>query len=180
MSGATEATIATRPGAPLIRSHVLLGVRGMAIDWKTPKLLWDTLNAEFHFTLDACAEPWNAQCANYYTQEIDGLKSAWSGRVWCNPPFDEQRAKWVKKAAEESANGVTTVLLINANAMCDTEWWHRHALQASEIRSVRGRPIFTDVNGKETSMRVMLLIFRPTHRGKPVVTSVDRDGRPYA
>ena len=158
----------------------LLGVKGMAIDWQTPKTLFHALNTEFDFSLDACAEPWNAQCTDYFSKEQDGLKQPWTGRVWCNPPFDATRAKWVKKAAEEAANGVTTVLLINANAMCDTEWWHRHALQSSEIRSVRGRPVFSDVNGVTTAVRVMLLIFRPTHRGNPICTSIDSDGRPYA
>lgn len=30
--------------------------------WSTPGRVFDPLNAEFCFTLDVCAEPWNAKC----------------------------------------------------------------------------------------------------------------------
>lgn len=36
-------------------------------DWETPQDLFDELDREFHFTLDAAASPSNAKCAKYYT-----------------------------------------------------------------------------------------------------------------
>lgn len=151
----------------------------MRIDWKTPQDLFATLDREFHFGTDVCALPWNAQCERYFTPEADGLAQAWEGTCWCNPPFDRERARWIKKAWHEAQRGVTTVVLVNGNGTCDTEWWHRYALRCSEIRCVRGRPSFADAQAVETSTRVMLLVFRPHCEGPPVCLSVDRTGKPY-
>ena len=41
--------------------------------WATPQDFFDKLNDEFHFTLDVAASPDNAKCANYFTEEQDGL-----------------------------------------------------------------------------------------------------------
>lgn len=41
--------------------------------WATPQDFFDALDAEFHFTLDACAVKENAKCEAYYTPEQDGL-----------------------------------------------------------------------------------------------------------
>nr|DAV98861.1 MAG TPA: DNA N-6-adenine-methyltransferase [Caudoviricetes sp.] len=48
-------------------------------DWGTPQKLYDVLNKEFGFTLDACADKNNYKCANYYTAEANGLKMDWGG-----------------------------------------------------------------------------------------------------
>ena len=37
-------------------------------DWETPRDLYDLLDREFHFDLDACASQGNAKCARYYTR----------------------------------------------------------------------------------------------------------------
>ena len=47
--------------------------------WATPQDFFDDLNAEFGFTLDACALPENAKCERYFTPEQDGLAQEWSG-----------------------------------------------------------------------------------------------------
>ena len=48
------------------------------VDYCTPQGFFDTLNAEFHFTLDAAATEKSAKCKNFYTPETDGLKSPWN------------------------------------------------------------------------------------------------------
>ena len=59
-------------------------------EWETPKELFDKLNNEFKFTLDAAASDQNHKCERYFTIEEDGLKQNWAGeRVWCNPPCSE-------------------------------------------------------------------------------------------
>ena len=56
-------------------------------DWETPQALFDELDREFHFTLDAAASPTNAKCAISYTEENNGLAQNWCGEtVFCNPP----------------------------------------------------------------------------------------------
>ena len=49
-------------------------------DWATPQDFYDKLNAEFHFTLDPCADDTNHKCDTYYTKEQDGLSQNWGGR----------------------------------------------------------------------------------------------------
>lgn len=47
--------------------------------WATPQALFDGLDLEFHFTLDACALPENAKCKAYFSPEQDGLAQKWGG-----------------------------------------------------------------------------------------------------
>ena len=46
-------------------------------DWETPQDFFDTLDQEFHFDLDQCADDTNAKCADYYTKEQNGLLKDW-------------------------------------------------------------------------------------------------------
>ena len=48
------------------------------MDYCTPQGLFDTLNAEFHFTLDAAATEKSAKCKQFYTPETDGLTAPWN------------------------------------------------------------------------------------------------------
>lgn len=48
-------------------------------EWDTPQDLYDTLNAEFNFTLDPCATDINHKCGKYYTINDDGLIQGWGG-----------------------------------------------------------------------------------------------------
>jgi len=73
--------------------------------WATPQDFFDALDAEFHFTLDACAVKENAKCAAYYTPEQNGLDQPWTGRVWCNPPYGRNVGQWVKKAHDTASGG---------------------------------------------------------------------------
>lgn len=58
--------------------------------WETPQDFFDSLDDEFHFTLDVCATRENAKCARFYTKEANGLHQPWDGVVWCNPPVWER------------------------------------------------------------------------------------------
>ena len=102
----------------------------------TPQDFFDKLNSEFHFTLDVCATPENAKCAEYFTKEQNGLDQIWHGVVWMNPPYGREIQNWLKKAHESSTYGVTVVCLIPART--DTRWWHEYVVK-HEVRFVKGR-----------------------------------------
>ena len=104
--------------------------------WETPQEFFDILNAEFHFTLDACALPENSKCAQYYTPEQDGLSQSWTGTVWCNPPYGREISRWVEKAAKSAAQGAMVVMLLPART--DTRWFHRYIYGKAEIRCQPG------------------------------------------
>ena len=48
-------------------------------EWSTPKDLFDSLNEEFHFDLDAASTDENALCERHFTRENDGLLQSWGG-----------------------------------------------------------------------------------------------------
>lgn len=50
-------------------------------DWATPQEFFDSLNEEFHFNLDPCADPENAKCDRFFTKEENGLLKDWGGGV---------------------------------------------------------------------------------------------------
>ena len=107
--------------------------------WATPQDFFNKLNDEFHFTLDAAASPDNAKCANYFTEEQDGLAQSWEGHtVWCNPPYCRKTGLWVKKAYEEhQRTGCTVVMLLPSRT--DVRWFHDYILGKAEIRFIKGR-----------------------------------------
>ena len=126
--------------------------------WATPQWLFDDFNAEFGFTLDACALPSNAKCAKYFTPEVDGLAQDWDGEVvWCNPPYGREIVKWVKKCAEESKKNNTTVVAL-LPARTDTRWFHEYIYHKAEVVFLRGRLKFGDAKNS-APFPSMIVIF---------------------
>lgn len=105
-------------------------------DWKTPKALYQALDAEFGFTDDPC--PTNPTS--------DGLQREWGAVSFVNPPYGREIKRWVAKAHEQSRKGKTVVLLVPSRT--DTGWWHEHCMKAREIRFIRGRLYFDDGPGR--------------------------------
>lgn len=113
-------------------------------NYATPQYFFDALDAEFHFTLDPCADKTNRKCNKYYAKEQDGLKQDWQGEtVFCNPPYGSAIKHWVKKCYEEAQKPNTTVVML-VPARTDTAYFHEYIYGKSEIRFVRGRLKFGD------------------------------------
>ena len=124
-------------------------------EWGTPQWLFDELDAEFHFDLDPCCTHENAKCAKHFTKEEDGLNQEWGGyRVYCNPPYGREIAKWVKKAHDSQC---LTVMLLPART--DTSWFHDYIYHKAEIRFLKGRLYFNDGCGR-APFPSMVVIFR--------------------
>ena len=116
-----------------------------ATEWATPWELFNVLDKEFGFCLDAAASPHNAKVVKYFTEEEDGLSQDWEAAskgeaVWVNPPYGRGVGEWVEKAYTTSLNGTTVVMLTFART--DTKWWQTWASRAAEIRFIRGRVHF--------------------------------------
>jgi site-specific DNA-methyltransferase (adenine-specific) len=106
-------------------------------EWYTPQDTFDTLNAEFGFTLDPCCTDDNAKCHHYYTKRENGLEQNWGKEVvFMNPPYGREIKDWMRKAYNSSVQGATVVCLVPART--DTAWWHDYAMKG-EIRFLRGR-----------------------------------------
>lgn len=134
-------------------------------DWGTPQDLFDALDKEFGFTLDACADDNNHKCAKYYTVEQDGLAQSWAGEtVFCNPPYSKRggQAKWIEKCyTEASKNKIIAVALLPART--DTKVFHVYILGKAEIRFIRGKVNF-EVRKGESGGRApfpnMIVVFK--------------------
>jgi phage N-6-adenine-methyltransferase len=132
-------------------------------DWTTPDGLFEPLQAEFNFTLDAAASPENARAPLFFTANEDGLEQDWGHHtVWLNPPYGDGvggLAAWVRKSADAAAKGATVVMLIPART--NTVWFHDYCLALAEVRFIKGRPKFGGaIHGLPQPL--CLVIFRPT------------------
>lgn len=85
-----------------------------------------------------------------------------------NPPYGREIGKWVKKCHDEWINNkVTSVMLIPSRT--DTRWFHDYILGKAEIRFIKGRLKFInlDYNGDEKDRKLspapfpsMLVIYK--------------------
>lgn len=110
-------------------------------DWETPHWLFEDLDREFAFEVDAASSAANAKCDRFWTKNDCGLSRSWEGlRVWCNPPYGLQTARWVKKARDETVSGSCPVAVLLVPANTETFWWHDYAMaHCAEIRFIRRR-----------------------------------------
>jgi len=110
-------------------------------EWETPQDLYDSLNLEFKFSLDAAATQENRKCLHYIPRESDSLTAPWfdivgTKPIWLNPPYSKIR-QFMEKAYREAERGCTVVCLIPSRT--DTRWWHDYVMKAQEIRLIKGR-----------------------------------------
>lgn len=129
--------------------------------WETPQDFYDSLNREFSFTLDPCADETNHKCNRYFTQEIDGLSQDWGGEtVFCNPPYGRDIKKWVKKSRDEAQKPNTTVVML-IPARTDIQYFHDYIYQKPnvEIRFIKGRLKFGD-SSNSAPFPSMVVVFR--------------------
>jgi phage N-6-adenine-methyltransferase len=146
-------------------------------EWSTPDDVFDALNAEFDFMVDAAARSDNAKCALYIGPDNlppydDALTTEWwvghrpsSEVVWLNPPYSRCR-EFVAKAAEEARKGLTVVCLVPSRT--DTRWWHEHVWDAErhttrpgvEVRFLKGRLKFGNSQNSAPFPSVVI-VFRP-------------------
>jgi phage N-6-adenine-methyltransferase len=115
-------------------------------DHPTPRALFELLDAEFHFELDAAASAENAKCATYFKASEDGLLQPWAARrTYCNPPYGSALPAWTAKARAESIAGALVVMLLPVRT--STRWWADHVMRAAEIRLLTGRLDYGDRGG---------------------------------
>ena len=110
-------------------------------EWLTPRHILKVLGT---FDLDPCSpivRPWST-AKNHFTIENDGLKQDWFGRVWCNPPYGLEAAKWLNKLAKHG-NGIALIFARTETKMFFQHVWHK----ADSLLFIEGRLFFHFVNG---------------------------------
>ena len=106
------------------------------LDWQTPKVAYQVLDAEFCFDCDPCF----VKTGQIHPRDM--LGSDWGSCNFVNPPYGNEIPKWIKKGYEEWKKGKTVVFLIPSRT--DTRWWHDYIMKADEIRFIKGRLKFDD------------------------------------
>ena len=111
-------------------------------EWLTPQ---DVLRALGPFDLDPCSPidpPWPMAERTFNVRD-DGLKQAWRGFVWCNPPYGTKTATWLDRMAFHG-NGIALIF-----ARTETEMFFEHAWSRStSMLFLRGRLYFHHVDGR--------------------------------
>lgn len=110
-------------------------------EWLTPP---HVLAALGEFDLDPCSPvnpPWKI-AESTYTIHDDGLKKPWNGRVWCNPPYGLEAAKWLARCAD---HGDAIALIF---ARTETKMFFDHVwAKATALLFLEGRLYFHHVCG---------------------------------
>jgi phage N-6-adenine-methyltransferase len=139
-------------------------------EWATPQKLFDELNDKYGpIVLDVCATFENTKCTYWFGahrdgSSTDGLNIDWhefADTVWMNPPYSRgQQWKWIKKASDEAAQGVTTVALLPART--DTRAFHAYIYKQPnvEIEFLKGRVKFGGAK-HGAPFPSMVVVFRP-------------------
>jgi len=127
-------------------------------EWVTPQQVFDKLNEEFFFSLDAAATSENAKCQKYFTKEDNALFQQWFGNVWLNPPYSRCK-DFVKKAYEEVLEGNCKLVVLLIPSRTDTRWFHEYIYGQAEIRFIKGRLKFSD-SKNAAPFPSMLVIFK--------------------
>lgn len=154
--------------------------------WQTPKALFDALDNEFEFDLDAFASESNKLAHCFFDAEYSALENEWDNAynfdehsqiksAFANPPYGA--TKLCLRVAMEQAkkHNITVVALVNANT--DTNWFADAAKTANEIRLISGRIGFIKPDGKKANGNTKgqcLIIWRGKCSTPCNITMVDR------
>jgi len=143
--------------------------------WRTPLEVFEPLNRRFRFKLDAAASKENTKCADYISEDQDGLNGLpWVEHirnperydaVWLNPPYGRDVGKWMQRAYEQSQQcGLIVVCLVFAST--DTTWWRDWVWRAEHVKLLTGRIRFLDHEGVEQSAAPKgsaIVVFKPNY-----------------
>lgn len=115
-------------------------------EWLTPPYIIESLG---EFDLDPCSpvnRPWDT-AKHHYNINDDGLSKDWFGRVWLNPPYGNQTAKWLEKLSVHK-NGIALIFARTETRMFFDHIWDK----ADGLLFFKGRLFFHYVNGEKASM----------------------------
>lgn len=116
-------------------------------EWFTPKYVFEALGVNFDLDvampLDDCF--CNVPAKESFTVEEDGLKSQWFGFIWMNPPFGNQKSKflWIQKFINHQ-NGIALM-----PDRTSAPWWQYFAKNVDAILLVDGKIKFIKPDGSK-------------------------------
>lgn len=134
-------------------------------EWLTPPEILQELGP---FDLDPCApinRPWDT-AVKHYTIYDNGLSQPWHGRVWCNPPYGLEAARWLDRLADHG-NGIALIFARTETKMFFDHVWRRadavlfiegrlhfHHVDGSRAKGNSGAPSCLIAHGEENALRL--------------------------
>lgn len=121
--------------------------RSKSVVWLTPPSIIDALGGWQSFDFDPCAapepRPWPTALRMNARLDGNGLLMEWHGRVWLNPPYDDDViGQWLGRMAD---HGRGTALL---GVRTENKAWHRYVWPvASGMLFLKGRLHFCRPDG---------------------------------
>lgn len=117
--------------------------RSLKDEWLTPPYLLKALGS---FDLDPCSpveRPWDT-AKEHYTILNNGFNKGWVGRVWCNPPYGSEAAKWLARCADHG-NCIALIFARTETKMFFDHVWPK----AQGLLFLEGRLNFHHVCGRK-------------------------------
>lgn len=112
------------------------------VEWYTPPEVFEALGLVFD--LDPASPPgglpW-VPATSHYSEDDDGLRAPWHGRVWLNPPYGTQTGQWLSRLAAHG-DGIALVF-----SRTDTRWFHEQIGSATAVCFIAGRLSFIRADG---------------------------------
>lgn len=115
------------------------------VEWLTPPGIIAALG---EFDLDPCTPevmPWPT-ARRRFTRREDGLSRPWIGRIWLNPPFGREAAKWLARMREHGDGVALVPARTDTRMFFNSVWGH-----AAGICFIRGRPHFHYPDGARSA-----------------------------
>ncbi len=133
-------------------SHNLNG----KIEWYTPiQYIISAKKVMGGIDLDPCTSyiaQKTIQAKHFYTINEDGLRQAWKGSVWLNPPYSAKTiVAFVEKLIAHLDDGSVSQCIMLTHNNADTLWFHKAAVHCKAACFTRGRVRFYDETGTANS-----------------------------
>lgn len=145
-------------------------------EFGTPDYIFDPLNDEFRFDIDAAATFANTKCRLFVDKKMDALTcdpAVFDGaRVWCNPPYSKPPgsqegyvSKFVRRffhlTLDPTAKDGPRVVVLLVPTKTEQPWYHDF-YGYFERRDIPGRIKF--IGGESTARDSHMLIIFRSHR----------------
>lgn len=132
-------------------------------EFGTPDWLFQQLDQEFKFTIDAAATKENTKLPRFWTKEDNALKQNWDyERVFCNPPYSRGNVElFFRYALYETRGKDCSVAVLIIPTYTEREWYHKYRSQF-EVRFVHKRIQFIG-GGSSARGNHMIIVFRSRH-----------------
>ncbi|RWR30486.1 adenine methyltransferase [Sinirhodobacter populi] len=118
--------------------------RGATDEWYTPRYIFDALGCDFDLDVAApLSGPRHVPARAWLHAGADGLRHAWTGFVWMNPPFGGRNGlvPWLNRFFEHG-NGIALT-----PDRTSAPWWQDAALRADAMVLIRGKTRFERPDG---------------------------------